>query len=599
MDTQQHFDVVIMGGGIAGNFQARHLLLNIPGITVAVVEPRSDARIAEVGKIGESTVEIAGMFMTKELGLGDYLVERHLPKDGLNFHWPKNASKTDSVDDYYSVWALRQPLVHAWQIHRGRLELDLKQMNIDHGAAWFHAAVSDLDITPGDALNRVHIRSGEGDEQTLTCTHVVDAAGRAFLTGRKFDNILQAPEHRFDVNNGAAWVRVKGVKRRLFRDPDNTANGTGACPYYATNHWLGAGHWLWMIPLSREDMTLSLGMMHHHDVIPGADLNSRDKFLAFLEANHRVLYDLIVDADEIDFMYWGKPAHICKQAFSEDNWCAIGDAIFFADAFYSVGISAACVQIECATELIRAHLAREPQVARKRTAYNDYILWFAATNAHMYRHHARHLGNASIMSWRIYFEYIWWFGSLVPAYIGKWHLDPDFIAELLDNCPRHFHEEVYEEFNELIDRGANIGFQDCYRADQIPGEFHPTQDHLPYLENTWYEPGSLNIYRSVAATHAYAAKWWAHLQKTAHGPGWMLRERGRRVYLGLLKQAARIRLRAALHDVQHALGRPRTPFEVLQDDFASYRAPVAAQPWMAEIEAARAARKKRGRPATS
>ena len=35
------YDVVIMGAGFAGVCQARHLLLNIPNIRVAIVDPRS------------------------------------------------------------------------------------------------------------------------------------------------------------------------------------------------------------------------------------------------------------------------------------------------------------------------------------------------------------------------------------------------------------------------------------------------------------------------------------------------------------------------------------------------------------------------------
>jgi len=35
------YDVVIMGAGFAGFGQARHLLLNLPGIRVVIVDPRS------------------------------------------------------------------------------------------------------------------------------------------------------------------------------------------------------------------------------------------------------------------------------------------------------------------------------------------------------------------------------------------------------------------------------------------------------------------------------------------------------------------------------------------------------------------------------
>ena len=105
MNTTQalHYDVVIMGAGFAGLCQARHLMLNIPNIRVALIDPRPENRPDTDLKIGESTVEIAALLICKELGLHDYMIENHPPKAGLNFHWPKNPAETDSIDDYYHV----------------------------------------------------------------------------------------------------------------------------------------------------------------------------------------------------------------------------------------------------------------------------------------------------------------------------------------------------------------------------------------------------------------------------------------------------------------------------------------------------------------
>jgi 2-polyprenyl-6-methoxyphenol hydroxylase-like FAD-dependent oxidoreductase len=128
------YDVVIMGGGWAGNCQARHLLLNIPGIRLAIVEPRTDEQVLEDRKLGESTVEIAAMHLCKELGLHDYLIENHPPKYGLNFHWPKVPGRSETLDDYYTVWTNRNPTIAAFQIHRGKFERDLLRMNAAIGS---------------------------------------------------------------------------------------------------------------------------------------------------------------------------------------------------------------------------------------------------------------------------------------------------------------------------------------------------------------------------------------------------------------------------------------------------------------------------------
>ena len=90
----REYDVVIMGAGFAGLCQARHLMLNIPNIRVALIDPRPVERTDKDLKIGESLIEVAALFLCKELGLHDYLIENHPPKSGLNFHWPKDPAKT-------------------------------------------------------------------------------------------------------------------------------------------------------------------------------------------------------------------------------------------------------------------------------------------------------------------------------------------------------------------------------------------------------------------------------------------------------------------------------------------------------------------------
>ena len=115
--------------------------------------------LREIAKIGESTVEIAGSFMVKELGLGAYLTEEHLPKNGLNFHWPKSTERSAEMADYWSVWALRQPTGHAWQVHRGKLEVDLMRMNRELGVTVFEARVDDFEIGAGDDDNRVLLKT--------------------------------------------------------------------------------------------------------------------------------------------------------------------------------------------------------------------------------------------------------------------------------------------------------------------------------------------------------------------------------------------------------------------------------------------------------
>ncbi len=175
IDQALEYDVVIMGAGYAGVCQARHLLLKIPNIRIAIVDPRSEnlkipnIRIAIIDprsenpskanhRPGESTLEAASMFLFSELGLHDYLLEEHTHKAGLNWHWPKDVEKTESLDDYYNIWVNRQLTIPSFHLNRLKFDLDVLEMNKQMGAHFYNGRVVDIDLTPGDELNTVKVK---------------------------------------------------------------------------------------------------------------------------------------------------------------------------------------------------------------------------------------------------------------------------------------------------------------------------------------------------------------------------------------------------------------------------------------------------------
>jgi hypothetical protein len=114
-----------------------------------------------------------------------------------------------------------------------------------------------------------------------------------------------------------------------------------------------------MIPIDKHSMELSIGIIHHHDVIPAHSINNLDKFANFLKSNHTILSQLIESGEVVDFHYWPKIAHKSKVLFSPDNWYVIGDAAHIFDAFYSYGTTMIAFEVESVTEIIRAKLAEE------------------------------------------------------------------------------------------------------------------------------------------------------------------------------------------------------------------------------------------------
>ena len=519
MTNTYDYDVVIMGAGFAGVCQARHLLLNIPNIKIAIIDPRPEARTNKDLKIGESMVEIATLFVCKELGLYEYMIENHPPKFGLNFHWPKNKENTNTIDDYYHIWSNRQPSLASFQMNRAKFERDLLKMNKEMGAVFYNGRVVDVDLTPKDELKTVTVKVGD-KRLTLKTKQVIDAAGRKFLIGKKTNNLLFGTENLYGLDTGSVWVRIKNVDRTIFHNGYDPY-GTTCSHYYATNHWFGHGHWIWMIPTETNSQELSLGISYHRSAIDDRQINTQEKFYAFLKANHEMLYRLVMSGENIDFNYLPRPAHNSKTMFSPDNWYVIGDAACIFDPFYSLGSSMISYQIECTTEIIRAKLAKEALAEAKQAAYNDFILTYTRFNNHLIKHHDRQLGDASIMSWRIYHDYIWWFGVQVPMYTGKWFLDLDFLSRYtlgLKHHQRGYCEYLYQQFNQLSERGKNLGLIDCYRADRLWGNYHTLKHFDDFIENTKLEPKRCNIFACMKATNFYTAVWYA--QFLLKGFGW-------------------------------------------------------------------------------
>ena len=581
--SNRPYDVIIMGAGLAGLCQARHLMLKIPNIRIAMIDPRPENRTEKDLKLGESTVEVATLFFGKDLGLYEYLIENHPPKYGLNFHWPKRNDQTKTIDDYFHIWANRQPDLASTQLNRPKFERDLLKMNREMGADFYNGRVVDIDLTPNDQLHTVKVKL-PNESIELQGKHLVDAAGRRFLIGKKTNNISFDSKDLYGVNTGSAWVRVQNVDRTIFHsgyDP----TGASCSHYYATNHWFGKGHWLWMIPTDIETMELSIGVIHHHDYISSESLNSKEKFYEFLKANHNILYQLVTSAENIDFHYWPRLAHTSKTLYSPDNWYVIGDSACIFDAFYSLGSTMIVSAIDSITEIIRAKLAGEVNAAEKCQAYNQFNLTLINSINLFMHNHSRHLGDASIMSWRIYFENMIWFGILIPIFVGKWHLDLEFIPQFVQTFQttlRSLVYEIHDQFDQLVDEKKNIGLMDCYRSDQLIWNYHTPKRYTHALENAQYEPKQTSVFTSMKKTFFYLTIWYLKLQWKSGGLSQVCHHRSLGTMAKLLTTSIYIGLGDIIYSLTWNHGSESQSIAEMRQAFQEYQYGDTLQPWIVE-----------------
>src|SRR6185369_6147761 len=122
------FDVVIIGGAVAGASTAILLRRKMPGLKVLVVEKtdRFD------WKVGESTVEISAYFLTRVLKQYRHLSKDQLPKQAFRF-WFHNDDVT-SLQEASETGPTQLARTPSFQLDRSKLDEHLLKVAGEEGS---------------------------------------------------------------------------------------------------------------------------------------------------------------------------------------------------------------------------------------------------------------------------------------------------------------------------------------------------------------------------------------------------------------------------------------------------------------------------------
>src|SRR5947209_8077485 len=85
---QGHYDVAILGGGLAGLSLAIQLKRQRPETSVLVTDKRAEPAPDAAFKVGESSVEIGAHYYREIVGMRDHLEQQQMRKLGLRFFLP-------------------------------------------------------------------------------------------------------------------------------------------------------------------------------------------------------------------------------------------------------------------------------------------------------------------------------------------------------------------------------------------------------------------------------------------------------------------------------------------------------------------------------
>lgn len=196
-----NYDVVIIGGSLAGASAATLLRREGPELRVLVVEraPKFTRRV------GEATVEISGYFLGRVLGLTQHLNDCHLVKQGMRF-WFANAG-TQTLADSSEIGPKYHVRLPAWQLDRAVVDEEVLRRAVVAGAELRRPAqVTSVRLTPGGE-QEVDLKDASGVE-TIRCRWVIDASGVAALLARQEGWLESNTAHP----TASAWARWRGVK---------------------------------------------------------------------------------------------------------------------------------------------------------------------------------------------------------------------------------------------------------------------------------------------------------------------------------------------------------------------------------------------------
>ena len=400
------YDVIILGGGLAGLCLARQLRMANERPRILILE-RTPHPVPEAAfKVGESSVELGAHYFAKTLKLEEHIHKSQLPKFGLRFFY--NSPDNRFIDDGFEQGVAKRFTTPSYQLDRGRLENfmvnELASMNIEFCSG---AKVTKVDLHETSGPHRIQFIH-EGENREKTARWVVDACGRAAILRRQLNLELDSG-HK--VN--AVWFRLNckiqvddwGSSEQW---KQQQVGGHPQSRWLSTNHLMGEGYWVWLIPLASG--ATSVGIVADQRLHPLSELNRFDRALTWLK-HHQHLCAAAIEKNRdllMDFKVLKNFSHDCRQVFSPQRWALTGDAGVFLDPFYSPGSDFIAMSNTFITEIIQRDLARKP-IGAQTHIYNQIYLNSYRQSLVVYLDQYPIFGNSHVMPVKTLWDYaVYW-----------------------------------------------------------------------------------------------------------------------------------------------------------------------------------------------
>jgi flavin-dependent dehydrogenase len=334
--TTQHYDVVIIGGGLAGLSLARQLLLN-SGKTILLLEKRAALPMA-LQKYGEATVQLSAYYFSKVLDLEEHLLREHFMKYNLRFYWTTEGKENSRFEEYCQSYIRNLSNIATYQLDRNKLEAELLRLNLESPQFTFQPGVNGLEVAlSNDGPHSVSYQVA-GEPSSATADWIVDTSGRGKFLAHKLGLTRQNP-----IRHGAHFFWVEGLvnidkltdlsPKEIRLKKDRAA--IGHLPFWlATNHFCGEGFWFWVIPLQGKT---SLGLVYDNRLIDRARIASLPQLIDWVCTEFPLFARDLPFRKVLCHSALKDYSHDCGQTISAARWAIAGEAGRFTDPLYSPG----------------------------------------------------------------------------------------------------------------------------------------------------------------------------------------------------------------------------------------------------------------------